>query len=247
MNNQSGTRPLEAHHISVSIERPPAQVYAFAVNLSNLPRWASGLAAVKSVRFVEENSLGVLDHEVTLDSGQTVHNPMRVVPNEGGSELTFTLLRRREGSPEEFAADVATIQQDLSKLKQLVETQPEVTDADSAQHPHQAIDYIELTVSDLSAATNFYASAFGWRFKHYGSDYAAILGNGREVGGLRLDTRVTAGSPLVLLYSRDLEATLGAVKAAGGRIVKEPFAFPGGRRFHFGDTSGNELGVWSHS
>jgi hypothetical protein len=51
--------------------------------------------------------------------------------------------------------------------------------------------------------------------KHHGSDYAAILGNGREVGGLRLDTRVTVGSPMVLLYSRDLEATLRAVKPPG--------------------------------
>jgi predicted enzyme related to lactoylglutathione lyase len=35
------------------------------------------------------------------------------------------------------------------------------------------------------------------------------------------------------------------VKAAGGTIVKEPFSFPGGRRFQFTDPSGNELAVWS--
>jgi uncharacterized protein len=112
-------------------------------------------------------------------------------------------------------------------------------------HVHHSIDYIELTVTDLPAATRFYTAAFGWRFNEYGPGYAGIQGNGREVGGLRVDTKVTAGSPLVLLYSQDLETTLAAVRAAGGRVVQEPYGFPGGRRFHFSDPSGNELGVWS--
>ena len=53
------------------------------------------------------------------------------------------------------------------------------------------------------------------------------------------------GGPLVLLYSADLDQTLESVTSAGGRVVNGPYAFPGGRRFHFQDTSGNELGVWS--
>jgi hypothetical protein len=56
-----------------------------------------------------------------------------------------------------------------------------------------------------------------------------------------------AGGPLVILYSKDLEKTLRAVREAGGKIVREPFAFPGGRRFQFTDPSGNELGVWSQA
>jgi predicted enzyme related to lactoylglutathione lyase len=51
----------------------------------------------------------------------------------------------------------------------------------------------------------------------------------------------------VILYSKDLEKTLRAVREAGGKIVREPFAFPGGRRFQFTDPSGNELGVWSEA
>jgi predicted enzyme related to lactoylglutathione lyase len=35
------------------------------------------------------------------------------------------------------------------------------------------------------------------------------------------------------------------VAASGGTIVKEIFSFPGGRRFHFTDPSGNELAIWS--
>lgn len=110
---------------------------------------------------------------------------------------------------------------------------------------HHAIDYIELTVRDLPAARQFYSEAFGWKFNDYGPMYAGIQGPEREVGGLhQSDERRTTG-PLVILYSDDLEASVEAVLAAGGRILQQPYAFPGGRRFHFADPSGNELAVWS--
>lgn len=116
----------------------------------------------------------------------------------------------------------------------------------TAVHIHHAIDYIELAVTDVAAAKRFYASAFGWTFNDYGPDYAGIQGNGREVGGFRKEDAVRVGGPLVVLYSTDLDATLAKVREAGGRIVQDPFPFPGGRRFHFADPSGNELGVWAH-
>ena len=112
-------------------------------------------------------------------------------------------------------------------------------------HAHHAIDYIEITVTDIAAAKRFYAEAVGWRFNDYGPAYAGIQGEGREQGGLRQGSEVRPGGPLVILYSRDLDASVAQVRKAGGRIVKEPFAFPGGRRFHFADPSGNELAVWS--
>jgi len=113
-------------------------------------------------------------------------------------------------------------------------------------HTHHAIDYLEFTVTDLAAAKRFYSAAFGWAFNDYGPAYAGIRGEGgREQGGLRAEGVVTRGGPLVILYSSDLDATLAAVRSAGGAVVKEPFDFPGGRRFHFTDPSGNELAVWS--
>ena len=118
---------------------------------------------------------------------------------------------------------------------------------DAAAHVHHTIDYIEITVTDVREAKRFYRAAFGWAFNDYGPDYAGIQGPGREVGGLRQDERVRAGGPLVVLYSRTLDDTMTKVKKAGGRIVKEPFTFPGGRRFHFSDPSGNELAVWSEA
>lgn len=112
---------------------------------------------------------------------------------------------------------------------------------------HHAIDYIELNVTDLAAARAFYTAAFGWQFNDYGPDYAGIRGpDGEgEVGGLNPARTPRPGGPLVLLYSDDLDATVAAVEAAGGTIVEPPYPFPGGRRFHFSDPSGNELGVWA--
>lgn len=116
---------------------------------------------------------------------------------------------------------------------------------DAAGHRHHAIDYIEFGVTDIATAKKFYASAFGWRFTDYGPAYCGIVGEGRELGGLRQVDAVRPGGPLVVLYSDDLDATLREVVAAGGTIVRGPFEFPGGRRFEFTDPSGNELGVWS--
>ncbi|NYH54800.1 MULTISPECIES: VOC family protein [Nocardiopsis] len=116
-------------------------------------------------------------------------------------------------------------------------------------HRHHAIDYLELTVTDLDRARSFYSEAFGWRFNDYGPQYAGIQNprgaDAPEVGGLALGERVRPGGPFVLLYSTDLDRSAEAVEAAGGHVVKGPYAFPGGRRFHFTDPSGNELGVWA--
>lgn len=115
----------------------------------------------------------------------------------------------------------------------------------SNAHRHHSIDYIEFVVNDMAAAKSFYASAFGWEFTDYGPGYAGIKGDGdgKEMGGLTVGES-PGGSPLVVLYSDDLDASLASAVAAGAEITKEPFEFPGGRRFQFVDPSGNELAVW---
>ncbi len=112
-------------------------------------------------------------------------------------------------------------------------------------HVHHQIDYIEFVVTDMGQAKAFYSAAFGWKFNDYGPEYAGIQKPGGEIGGLRLDSKITTGGPLVILYSENLEASVKAVTGAGGQVTTPPFEFPGGRRFHFTDPSGNELGVWS--
>lgn len=112
---------------------------------------------------------------------------------------------------------------------------------------HHIIDYIELSVTDLEASKAFYSQAFDWSFNDYGPEYSGIQGEEREMGGLAKSETVTPGGPLVVLYSDDLESTLGLVRNAGGVIDKDIFSFPGGRRFHFKDPSGNVLAVWTLS
>jgi uncharacterized protein len=114
---------------------------------------------------------------------------------------------------------------------------------------HHTIDYIELAARDLSVAKAFYAEAFGWEFNDYGPEYAGIraASGDDEVGGITPLSDPGRGGPLVLLYSDDLDATAAAVEKAGGAVTNGPYEFPGGRRFHFTDPSGNELGVWATS
>lgn len=106
------------------------------------------------------------------------------------------------------------------------------------------IDYIEWPAGDLSAVKAFYGTAFGWTFTDYGPDYAAFEGQGLD-GGFTAPQEGSTDKPLVVLYAHDLEAMLAKVTAAGATITRPIFAFPGGRRFHFADPSGNELAVWS--
>ena len=111
---------------------------------------------------------------------------------------------------------------------------------------HHRIDYFELPASDLAAAKSFYSSVFDWSFTDYGPSYAGFgyPGADREAGGISSDADHTR-TPLAILYSDNLELSEQKVRSAGGKIVKPISSFPGGRRFHFTDPSGNELAVWS--
>ena len=114
----------------------------------------------------------------------------------------------------------------------------------SAPRHHNGIDYIELPCTNPPAIKAFYSTVFGWTFQDWGPDYISF-NDGRLDGGFTTTEPVTPGGARIILYSRDLEATLAAIQAAGGTIHKEIFPFPGGRRFHFLDPDGNHLAVWS--
>lgn len=117
---------------------------------------------------------------------------------------------------------------------------------------HHHINYVEFNSDDFQATESFYGSVFGWTFQHWGDDYLSFLEAGLDGGFARTDAGSDSGpapaesGALVILYSDDLEATRDAVKQAGGSITVDIFSFPGGRRFHFKDTTGNHLAVWTH-
>lgn len=111
----------------------------------------------------------------------------------------------------------------------------------SAKDNH--IDYVEFAAEDLPQFKAFYGAAFGWEFEDWGPDYASFAGAGLD-GGVRGGAAPSPGSTLVILYADDLDAAEKKVVAAGGEII-ERHEFPGGRRFHFRDPTGNVLGVWT--
>jgi len=112
---------------------------------------------------------------------------------------------------------------------------------------HEKINYVEFPSKDIEATKLFFSAAFGWSFVDYGPEYAAFANEGIDGGFFKSDLSVSTGngSALVVFYSKDLEQTLTKIEAAGGSIIKPIFPFPGGRRFHFSDTNGNEYAVWS--
>ena len=113
--------------------------------------------------------------------------------------------------------------------------------------PNIKINYIELQVNDIELAKKFYGETFGWTFQDFGPDYCAF-NDGEMDGGFfksGLSSSTSNGAALVVLYTEELETTQEKIVANGGKIVKEVFSFPGGRRFQFEDPSGNELAVWS--
>ncbi|HEX6760150.1 MAG TPA: SRPBCC family protein [Propionibacteriaceae bacterium] len=127
----------ESQHLSTYIERPAAEVYAYAMNPANLPNWASGLGGSieqrdgrwfaespmgeLEVTFVPDNPYFVLDHEVKLSDGTTFNNPMRVIGHDTGCEVLFTLVRQPDQSNDDYEADATAIRTDLATLKELLE------------------------------------------------------------------------------------------------------------------------------
>ena len=106
------------------------------------------------------------------------------------------------------------------------------------------IDYVELPSSTAHELTRaFYDRAFGWEFTNFGPDYSATTTSDVDLG-LQGDPSDGLSAPLPVIRVDDLEAAFDAVTKAGGIIAKPIFSFPGGRRFHFIDPSGNELAVW---
>ena len=149
------------------------------------------------------------------------------------SILKATTVTGRDGNTREAIP--------LDRLVEMIENR----EGTMGQEEHdKRVDYVEFKVTDLEAAKAFYSGAFGWKFQDWGPEYASFE-DGRLAGGFHLSEEVTRGGPLVIIYAVDLEAVEAGVRANGGTIAKEIFSFPGGRRFHFTDPSGNELAVWS--
>lgn len=112
---------------------------------------------------------------------------------------------------------------------------------------HHKINYVEYPAKNIAATKRFFEIAFEWSFVDYGPEYAAFSNEGLDGGFFKSELASTSaqGAALIVFYSQNLESTQAKVAAAGGIISKAIFSFPGGRRFHFMEPSGNEFAVWS--
>ncbi|MBF7074524.1 VOC family protein [Glaciecola sp. MH2013] len=122
-----------------------------------------------------------------------------------------------------------------------------MTDVNPLASEHEKLNYVEFAASDLKATSDFFSKAFAWEFTWYGDDYVSFANQGLDGGFYKanLRTREADGGAILIFYSSDLESSMQKVEAAGGKITKAIFSFPGGRRFHFHEPSGNEFAVWS--
>ena len=109
---------------------------------------------------------------------------------------------------------------------------------------NRQVDYIELGCADTARVKEFYGHVFGWQFRDYGPGYTCF-NDGRLRGGFTTEIKPGPGGALIVLYASDLTSAEAKIRAAGGSIVVSKFEFPGGQRFHFADTEGNVLAVWS--
>lgn len=112
---------------------------------------------------------------------------------------------------------------------------------------HEKINYVELPACDIRATKAFFQQTFAWCFEDFGPDYTAFSNQGLAGGFFKSELAAASakGSALIVFYSHALEATRDKIESAGGKICKPIFSFPGGRRFHFTEPSGNEFAVWS--
>lgn len=109
------------------------------------------------------------------------------------------------------------------------------------------INYVEFPARDIEATKTFFNAVFGWDFKDYGPEYSSFSDQGISGGFYKSDgaSSTGTGGALIVLYCDNLADVQERVERAGGQILKPVFPFPGGRRFHFAEPSGNELAVWS--
>ena len=106
------------------------------------------------------------------------------------------------------------------------------------------IDYIELKATNLESTKKFFTEIFEWEFVDYGPEYSSFSNSGISGGFVQTEKPIINGV-LIVLYVNNLEVAKDKILKFGGVISKDIFSFPGGRRFHFIEPSGNEFAVWS--
>ena len=111
---------------------------------------------------------------------------------------------------------------------------PSVTDAPTGERLPGKIIWRDLLTNDPAASQKFYGELFGWEFESVGtasnlksdSSYTLIRHNGKLIGGmidtLALNGRRDISQWIVLMSVEDIDASVEAVTASGGKIMTPP-------------------------
>lgn len=109
----------------------------------------------------------------------------------------------------------------------------------------------ELLTRDVEGAKRFYAAIAGWNFSgmpNGDSTYWVAEHGGKQVAGIMaMPDGMPAHVPahwFVYLQVDDVDATLTAMEANGGTVMRPPFDVPGvGRLGFINDSTGAGLGL----
>jgi predicted enzyme related to lactoylglutathione lyase len=113
--------------------------------------------------------------------------------------------------------------------------------------------HIDVLSADAAAARRFYGEVFGWTFEPIpGVEYVNVKTsvNGIEsgIGGVAEAVGAAPARPAGIvpyILAPDMDATLEAVRAAGGEvIIPRTDVFGMGEFAHFRDPDGNVIGLW---
>lgn len=109
------------------------------------------------------------------------------------------------------------------------------------------ITHIELSANDHRAAARFYEAVFGWQTREFpGMEYTIFSASedGPSGGFNPIQEDQPAGTTIIYIETDDIDASLAAVEAHGGRQLMPPAEVPGvGTIAQFTDPTGNRMAL----
>ncbi|MFI0261197.1 VOC family protein [Streptomyces sp. NPDC017056] len=119
----------------------------------------------------------------------------------------------------------------------------------TGNQPEGTPTWIELAVSDLDRAMDFYGALFGWTYEtettDAGARYAVGLVGGRRAAGLREVPDASGGPWTMYMATDDCDGTAKRIADAGGRVLWGPADIRDyGRAAVAVDTVGAQFGLW---